>query len=458
MGLGLHGGAAAVVKWLLKKQALLTVTDLKNAKELKMSLDKLKQAPHSSTIKYTLGQHKMDDFIKQDLIIQNPGVPANSQYLTKARSLGIPIINEAVLFFGLYLGKVIGVTGTRGKSTTSTLIHHILKTKIKNNVIAGNIATNPMLNVLDKLSLWSWPVLELSSWHLEGLRDYKISPQIAVVTNVLNDHLNRYKNFNEYKNSKQAIVQHQKKGDYVVLNADNKFTKQFSKKAKAKVYFFSLKSKIRGSYLADGWVYFFDKKRKEKIMPVDDVKLLGQHNLANVLAAVTVAKLVGISNHNIKRAVGRFHGLEYRLQYKGHLKNLAVFNDATSTTPDATLAALNAFKKSSVILIAGGEDKKLDYYQLAKQIKKKVSKLFLLSGSASQKLIKELKKVEYPSQKMIININTLEKAWSLALKSAGSYDQCLLFSPAAASFNMFVNEFERARLFDKLFYDQKKKK
>jgi UDP-N-acetylmuramoylalanine--D-glutamate ligase len=453
MGLGLHGGAVAVVKWLLKKKAKLTITDIKSKQELKSSIDKIKS---KQKIKYTLGGHDIKDFIEQDLIVQNPGVPADSKYLQQARKNKIPIVNEAVMFFGLYAGKSIGVTGTRGKSTTATILHHILKTEIKGNVVAGNIATNPMFTVLDKIKKDTWPVLELSSWHLENMAEYKKSPHVAVVTNVMVDHLNRYKSFANYKQAKLAIVKNQNKDDVAILNADNVHSYGFAKKAKAKKFFFSLRKKVRGAYSSKGWIYFFDGKKVSRIMPVEEIKLLGEHNLSNILAAVTVAKVIGVANKNIRLAVGKFKGVDYRLEYKGKIKNIDVFNDSTSTTPDATEAALRAMNCQQVVLIAGGEDKELDYKDLAKTIKNLASFVILLSGSGSEKLIKELNKINYPAYKLVTDIKKLKDAWRLAIKHVNKQEGCVLFSPAAASFNMFVNEFDRARQFDKLFDGEKK--
>jgi len=453
MGLGLHGGAVSVVKWLLKKDVKLTITDLKTKKELKKSLDMINKIKGSKNIQYTLGKHKLKDFENQDLIIQNPGVPRDSKYILRARDNNIPIINEALMFFGLYPSKVIGITGTRGKSTTSTLTHKILKSKIKNNVLAGNIATTPMFTVLDKLKKNSLPVLELSSWHLESLEEYGVSPYTAVITNILPDHLNRYDNFNEYKKAKIAIIKNQKKDDIAILNYDNIHTKKLNKKTKAKVYYFSLKKKVKGGYILNNNIYF----NNIKVMSLDNIKLLGEHNLYNILSAITIAKIIGISNKNIEEAVNNFKGIDYRLQYIGKIKGLSVYNDATSTTPDATIAAINAMKKDNIILIAGGEDKLLKYNNLAKIIKQKVGFLLLLSGSASDELIKELKKVRFEDYKMISDIKKLKTAWKSALKHASNDNCCILFSPSAASFNMFLNEFERAKEFNKLFNETKKK-
>lgn len=456
MGLGLHGGALAVATWLLQQGAELTITDVKNKIQLKSSLQKLKKLKNYKRIQFSLGGHRLGDFIEQDLIIQNPGVPKSSVYLSIARQLNIPIVNEAVMFFGLYPGKKIGVTGTRGKSTTATLIHQLLKTKIKHNILAGNIATTPMFAVIDKIKSNTWPVLELSSWQLENLDEYRKSPQIAVITNVLVDHLNRYKNFKEYAQAKLAITKWQLKTDQVVLNYDNLVTRQMAKKTKAQVYWFSLKKSVsQGAYMAKGEIYFADHNQVVKIMPVAQVAMLGEHNLANALASIIVAKLLGVSNANIQKVLAKFSGIDYRLQYVGQVKGRAVYNDSTATTPDATQAALQALVGKKILLIAGGQDKELDYKNLAKQIKEQVVYLILLSGTGSDKLLAELKKINFPQSKLKSNLPSLGSAWHLARQS--KQVDCILFSPAATSFNMFVHEFDRARQFDKLVHaDQKK--
>jgi len=457
MGLGLHGGGVSVVKWLLKNKAQVTITDLKTASELKFSLDKIKKLPGAKKIRYTLGRHEFADFTKQDLIIQNPGVPTNSVYIKKAREFGIPIVNEAVMFFGLYNGKTIGVTGTRGKSTTASLLHHILKSTIKDNVLTGNIATTPFFDIVDKLKKNSWPVAELSSWHLELMDEYKVSPAIGVVTNVLKDHLNRYKSFRDYQLAKFAIIKYQSKSDIAVLNADNAISKSFSKHIKSKVYFFSLQQKVKGAYFKDKQIYFFDGQKNTVVMSTDKIKLIGRHNLANILAAITVAKVLHISNDKIKKAVNSFSGISYRLEYKAKVKGRDIYNDSTATSPDATLAAISALESRPIVLIAGGVNKDLDYAPVAKKIKSKVKFLALLSGSGSDRLLTELKKIKYPANKYKTNINKLSVAWTLALKKT-SVGDVIVLSPGGASFNMFINEFDRARQFDKLIHDSQKKK
>lgn len=457
MGLGLHGGGLSVVTWLLKNKANITITDLKSRQQLKTAISKINHLAGAKNINYVLGRHNTADFLGADLIIQNPAVPSNSPFLESARQAGVPIINEAVMFFGLYPGRSIGVTGTRGKSTTATLLHKILKTEIPTNVVAGNIATNPMLQVLGQLKVKSLPVLELSSWHLEGMGDYGVSPYMAIVTNVLNDHLNRYNSFADYKKAKQLIVKYQLVNDIAILNADNTHSYSFRKNTKAKTYFFSLYKKVKGCYLKTDNIYFYDGHKNDLVMSLDKIKLLGKHNLSNILAAVTAAKILGIKNKNITKAVNNFKGVDCRLEFKGKVEGIEVYNDSTSTTPDATLAAIDALAKKRLVLIVGGEDKQLSYTELAHQIRTKVAKTILLTGSGSEKLIKELNKTKYSSHKLIKDIKSLKQAWELAKESAEE-GSVILFSPAAASFNMFNNEFDRARQFDKLFYGWQKKK
>ncbi len=451
MGLGLHGGGLSVVRWLLKHGALVTVTDTKDAQALAVSLQQLKKLPASKNIRYTLGRHLEKDFVNQDLIIQNPGVPQDSPYLAIARKHHIPIVNEATLFFQNFHGPAIAVTGTRGKSTTASIISAIVQKKYPQSILAGNIAKTAMMSIVDELDQESWPVLELSSWQLEGLEDFQLAPQIAVVTNVMIDHLNRYRSFAAYRAAKFLICQYQKPKDYLVLNADNIHTVSFAKKVKSQVYYFSLRKKVKGVYLQKNNIYFFDGQRNELVMNIDAIKVPGQHNLANIIAAVCVAKILGIANSKIKNAVNNFTGIEYRLQLVKKSGSLKIYNDSASTTPDAAIAAISALPQEKIILLAGGVDKLLDFRDLAKVIKKRVAHLVLLEGSASDKLLKELKKISYSEHKIDSSIKDLQSAWQLAVASAQKNKaSVILFSPAGASFNMFVNEFDRARKFNEL--------
>jgi len=264
MGLGLHGGGLAVTKFLARMGAKITVTDLKNEKQLKPSIERLK----AFRIKYVLGQHRLSDFQKADLIIQNPGVRRDSIYLKAARKNKIPIETDLSLFLKLCLAKnIIGITGTKGKSTTTALIYKILKKFRADSVLGGNIRISP-LEFLKKIKKETPVVLELSSWQLEGLAEHKLSPNFAVITNVLIDHLNTYKGFNDYRQAKELIFKFQKANDVLVLNKDNKETKAMAQKSKSRIFWFSknkLSSQENGCYLQNCWLIFKNKNKAFKI-------------------------------------------------------------------------------------------------------------------------------------------------------------------------------------------------
>jgi len=398
MGLGLLGGGVGVAKFFAKQGAKLLVTDLRTREELKPSLKKLKGLP----IRFVLGKHRKEDFIKADLIIKNPAVSQNSLYLKIAKKHKIPIKTDIDIFFDLCPAPIIGITGTKGKSTTATLIYLFLKTKYPNTILAGNIGISP-LQVLEKITRNTKVVLELSSFELE---DLKKSPAIAVITTLFPDHLNRYKSFNDYIEAKKPIFKYQKKNDILILNADNPKTKELSSSAKSKVYFFSDNSKAA--------------------------------------AALKVAKLLSVSDSQIKKVLSGFKGLANRQEFIAGKRGVKYFNDTTATTPQSVILAIRDFKrkfpKSHLILIAGGQDKELSYKELAREIKERVDCLVLLLGSASDKIKKELSSFSF----------VLAGSMKEAVKKAESLAQngdIVLLSPGAASFNLFKNEFDRGKQF-----------
>jgi len=418
MGLGLLGGGVGAVKFFVKKGAKVLVTDLRKTADLKESLNKIKRLP----VKLVLGKHKKGDFKKCDLIIKNPAVPSNSPYLEIARKNNIPIKTDIDIFFDLCKVPIIGVTGTKGKSTVATLIYLLLKSKYRGTILAGNIGVSP-LEILSKLTKKSKVVLELSSFELENL---KKSPKIAVITNIFPDHLNRYKSFRDYIKAKEPIFKYQKKKDILILNYNNPYTRKFALSAPSKVYFF-----------------------KD----------------SNISAALLVAKIFKISKKNSKKVLSNFKGIPNRQELIAVKKGVKYINDTTATTPQSTILAINTFKKrfsdSRIILIAGGVDKNLNYKDLAKEIQKKVDCLVLLPGTASNKLKKELKKLtplrvrefrrKHKANKplrglKIYCVNSMEKAVLIAAKMARKGD-IALFSPGATSFNLFKNEFDRGKKF-----------
>lgn len=423
MGLGLLGGGAGVAKFFAKQGAEVLVTDLKTEKDLKKSVKELKGLP----IKYVLGRHQENDFKNADLIIKNPAVPRESPYLKIARKNNIPIETDISIFFKLCKAPIIGVTGTKGKSTVATLIYLFLKIKYSNTFLAGNIGVTP-LAILSKIKKNSKVVLELSNFELE---DLKQSPQMAIITNLFPDHLNRYKNFQDYINSKKPIFKYQKKNDILILNQGNPEAKKLAKEAPSKVLFFTPLEITKTQK---------KHKAKESLTGFKD---------SNISAAVLAAKIFGICLKDIKKVLADFKGVPHRQELIAVKKGVKYINDTTATNPGAAKMAIRFFSQkfpdSKIILIAGGVDKNLDYKEFAEEIKKKVGALILLPGTASDKIKKELGSFKEPSSFWAKSMEeAVKKASELARKN-----DIVLLSPAAASFNLFKNEFDRAEQFIK---------
>lgn len=418
MGLGLNGGGVGVAKFFCKQEADVLVTDLKTAEQLKESLNKLKNLK----IKYTLGKHEEADFMWPDLIIKNPDVPNSSPYLEIARKKNIEIETDVSLFFKMYDAFIIGVTGTKGKSTTASLIYHILKTKFKKTFLAGNIGVSP-LELLDKIQKDDKVVLELSSFELENLTQ---SPDIAVVTNIMPDHLNRYAGMAEYIEAKKLIFKFQNNNDALVLNADDSIVRQFAKSTKAKVYYFST-------------------KQLPKDIKLDNFKLFGKHNLSNLLAAIEVAKILEIPAKTIEKSLKTFKGVPNRQELAGEINGVKYFNDTTATMPEAAIAAIKVFAdkfpKSKLIFICGGMNKGLEYGEMIEKIKKYVNFLIMLPGTGSDKI-----KAGLHGYDKIYDVPSMEEAVKKAHELAKKGDAVVL-SPGATSFNLFKNEFDRGKQF-----------
>jgi UDP-N-acetylmuramoylalanine--D-glutamate ligase len=447
MGLGLNQGGLGVTQFLVKAGAQILVTDLKTKEELNPSLEKLK----GFNIKYVLGRHREEDFINTDMVIQNPAIPHNSNYLKIARSQGILIETDLGLFFQLCPSKkIIAIAGTKGKSTVSFLVYQIFKEAQKEVVLAGNIGIS-VLDILEKITSQTWVILEISTWQMEGMKKHKFRPQTAVLTNILPDHLDRYPNFKEYASAEKLIFKHQRSNDNLVVNFDNEETIQVKEETKSQVYWFSTKKKIEsGSYLEKDNLVFQSGEHKIPLAKISNLTLPGTHHLENILAAGTVGFIHKIPAEIILRAIKNFPGLPYRLEFIREFKGIKFYNDSCSTTPEATLAALESFPQQPIILILGGKDKKLDYEKLGKVIgeNKEIKKIILLQHpnyDASPKIFSALKKHLNPEK--IVLASDLRMGVEAALQKAQP-NEIVLLSPAAASFGMFKNEFDRGDQFN----------
>ena len=449
MGLGLNQGGLGVARFLAKAGAKILITDLKTEEELGPSLEKLKDFD----VKYILGRHREENFINTDMVIQNPAVSHNSKYLKIARTHGIPIETDLGFFLQLCPSKnIIAVAGTKGKSTVSQLIYHIFKEAQKDTILAGNIGIS-VLDILEKITPQTWLILEISTWQMEGIRNRKFRPQTAVLTNILPDHLDRYPNYKEYIRSEKLIFKHQRPNDNLIVNYDNEETIKIKKEAGLPIYWFSAKEKVEpGCYLKNDKLIFQSGEYKTTFAKISDLLLPGLHNLENILAASTVSFIHNIPGNIILKALKNFPGIPYRLEFIGEVRGIKFYNDTCATTPEATLAALGSFTEQPVILFLGGKDKKLNYENFGEAIgkNKEIKKIILLQHpdyDASLKILSALKK-HLDSEKIILT-SSLKVGVEAALQQAQENDLVLL-SPAAASFGMFENEFDRGDQFNKI--------
>jgi len=471
VGLGILGGGVSACLWLLKHKAKLTITDLKQKKDLEKSLKRLKK--YSSKIKLVLGKHNKNDFKNNDIIVVNQGVPVkNNPYLKIANKANKLIENEMSLFFRFNKNPVIGITGSWGKTTTTNWIGRLLRGKYDDVIAGGNTPDNPVLSFLDKLKPNIPVVLEIPSCELELLEANYKAPKIAIITNLYRNHLNRHGNMKNYACAKANIFQNQKHTDYLILNYDNKWTKFFlSLKPQSQVYFVShypLPKSKNGIFNKKGKIYFQENKNKELVFDANKfIKQWGEHNLDNLMTAILAAKLFGLTLAQIKKQISSLPQVKFRQEIIFQNKKLIIVNDSSATSPDSTIAALKRFtllntrsanstgftrqKNTNLILITGGTDKNLKYNELAKTIKKDIlpKNLVILNGSASKKLVKELNRIKYSNKYFVFE--SLEECFCYSLYQRKQKKRnIILFSPAATSFEKFKNEFDRAEQFNKL--------
>lgn len=455
MGLGSFGGGIAAAKWLVRHGARVTVTDTRTKKELARSIKAL--GPAAKKIAFVLGGHRKEDFETHDVIVVNPAVPRESEYLAAAKKRGKLLVNDARIFFDAVKNPVVAVTGTRGKTTTTNWTAHFLKTKDAKTAVGGNSSDVALLNIAERLKSAKTPaVVELSSWQLELLPGAKRAPDVAVITNLYPDHLNRYRRIGDYASAKANIFKGQAARQKLVLNYDNPWTKFFLKqKPESSVFFFSFKPLPRsgkGVFLKNGSLFFRAPHSVKEVIPkkiVASIGKRGEHNLANFMAASLAAHLMGVSWPSIARSAESLPQIRYREEIVLKKKNFTAVNDSAATSPDAVIAAIKRFaKRGNVFLITGGTDKNLDFKSLAREIKGMLppGNVFFLNGSATKKLLTELKKLNYFKKG---KLQTFEDLELIAKKIKTLNPNIVLFSPGAASFEKFKNEFDRGERFDR---------
>ena len=421
MGLGLLGRGLGDIRFLVECGAHVTVTDLKTTEQLAPSLAQLSGLPG---IAYHLGGHDMEDFHHADMILKAAGVPLNSPYIEEAQKHGIPVRMSSDLFAELSELPIIGVTGTRGKSTTSHLIAHILEAAGYKVFLGGNIRGVSTLAHLQSVTPDTTAVLELDSWQLQGFGEAQLSPHIAVFPTFMPDHMHYYQySMETYFADKANIFINQKPDDTLVLGEQMAHF----------VDDFGYKNKIAAHTVV--------AKPIPKTWPM---RIPGEHNRMDAGLAFAAALAFGIDKEAAKEAIASFRGVEGRLELAKEVRGIKIYNDTTATVPDATLAALHAVgdkKKKNVILIMGGADKMLDMSALVAEIPHYAKAVLLLTGTGTQRILPTL-----PDATVFIS---LAEAVEAAMHEAKEGD-VVLFSPAFASFGMFKNEYDRGDQFMEL--------
>ena len=438
LGLGVHGGGAGVARFLVEHGAEVTATDLRTEEKLREGLAPLRGLP----IKYVLGEHREEDFAEADLIVRNPAVPRESPWLRLAEQHGIPILMEMSLFWAYCPAPITAITGSKGKSTTTAWLGHIWRLSRPDAVVAGNLRVSA-LEALPSIRPDTPVVLELSSWQLEALEAGRFGPHISCVTNIAPDHLNRYRDMEDYANSKRAIYRYQTRADVAVFNAGDPVVSRWSEDCPAEVRWFGPERPPgEGGYIVGGRLVLTDSHERA-LLPVRELPLPGEHNALNALAAAVLARANGLPDEQIAEGLRSFPGIPDRMEPVATVAGVRYVNDTTSTVPHSTIAALRSVE-GPIVLIAGGATKHTPFGELAEEICGRVRLLLLLEGSATDDLRAEVRR-RCPQLEMHL-FDNLRSAVREAHGRARSGDTVLL-SPACASFGMFDNEFQRSEVF-----------
>ncbi len=433
--IGLARTGIATARFCAEHGATVTAMDAHAESELGAEVLNLRE----EGVKLDLGSHPETSLLNQDLVIPSPGVPADAPVLQSARAKNITVWSEIELADRFLDGRLIGITGSNGKTTTTSLVHHILEVAGFSTLVAGNIGT-PLISRVNLTTETTVTVAELSSFQLELVETF--NPDIAVLLNLTPDHLDRHKTMDAYASAKARIFENQTESDFAVLNADDPACAPFAPK-RAQVYWFSRKQQVKqGAYLRGEEIIFRTRKQEEILLRREEISLPGAHNLENVLAAATAARLEGAPAAAIADAVRTFPGVEHRLEFVAEIAGVRYYNDSKATNVDAALKALEAFP-GKILVILGGKDKGSDYSALQPALRER-SVLALLIGAAAEKIEQQI-----AGSVVIERAGTLERAVEIASQAARRGDVVLL-APACASFDQFENYEQRGRVFKDL--------
>lgn len=443
VGLGRSGAASAV--FLQEHGAKVIVSDSKSEAQLQGDVPALLDRG----ISIETGHHGERTFRDQDLIVVSPGVPSDQPQLQHARTMGIPVIGEVELAFRFLQGKVLAITGSNGKTTTTSLVGEILAKSGKKTLVGGNIGT-PVISLANQSTSNSLVVLEISSFQLESIEQFR--PWIAAILNITPDHLDRHHTFEAYVNAKARIFENQraeragedqKAGDFALLNADDPTCVGLKDRIKAQLLWFSRKQRVEsGAFLSGDQIIFRQNGKEQAVLDRSDIQLKGEHNLENVLAAVCMTMVAGCTPQQVRQAVSEFQAVEHRLELVATINGVTFYNDSKATNVDATVKALESFP-GNIHIILGGKDKGSDYTVLNPLLRDRVKRVYLI-GAASDKIASQVQNAT-----AVVRSGILERAVRQAFDSATPGDVVLL-APACASFDQFENYEHRGRVFKEL--------
>jgi len=436
MGLGTRQGGLGVTRYLAERGAEVTVTDLLEASALGSIINALADLP----VRFVLGRHRREDFERAEIVVRNPAVPIDSPWLKLARDAGAQVEMEMSLFFRACPAPITGVTGTKGKTTTATLCAGILGVVRPDVVLAGNMGTSA-LNALPRISADTPVVIELSSWQLEGLAEHGLSPHVAVLTNVSEDHLDRYPSLTAYVEAKRHIARFQQSEDWFVVNQDNPLAWASRRAGSGQVIPFGQEPKGgRGAFLSgDRLIWRWDGTEQE-ICDRQDLLLRGPSATMNALAASAATLLMGATTAQARTGLATQQPIPYRQEPVATINGVLYVNDTAATAPAAALAALKTYRGKPLVLIAGGATKHADLEPLAKRAAADTEAVVLIDGSATSDLARLLnaagvRQLSGPHQSMESAVRA-----ATALAKPGTV---VILSPGCASFGLFRDEFHR---------------
>ena len=442
MGIGTRGGGLGVIQWLVGQGAVVTATDRRSADELGGTMSGLDGLP----VRLVLGGHDELDFTAAgaDVVVRNPAIPRRAPLLELARRQGVPVEMEMSLFIRACPAPVVGVTGTKGKTTTSTLIAHVLRNDFPETILAGNMGISALMQ-LDRMRPDTPVVVELSSWQIESLIEHQLAPRIAVLTNISEDHLNTYDGFDDYASTKRGLVHAQAPTDIAILNRDDPDVWRAAAQTEGRVVSFGLDrlDQRTGAWREGDELVVRDDEGEVRVRRPDGLPLAGDHGVRNALAAMAVARALGVRDRAIAAGVEHFPGVPHRMELVGRVAGVDYINDTTATAPAAAIAALSALRDRRVHWIGGGFDKGLGIDELARVVASGPVSVDLLDGTATPRLTDAIVaaggSVRGPYESM------LEAALTAHRDSVPG--DVVLLSPGCASFGLFRDEFDRGEQF-----------